>query len=68
MYSDYPCSDWPNLITMSEMVLANGKIGEAAEIWLVESMSAEDRRSVAAMTEEEGQILVWREEITSVSE
>jgi hypothetical protein len=67
MYSDYPCSDWPNLITMSEMVLANGKIGEAAEIWLID-LTEEDSMPVSAMTEEEGQILVWRKEITSVSE
>lgn len=67
MSSEYPCSDWPNLITMSEMVLANGKIGEAAEIWLV-SLNAGYPKPFTGDAEEEDQILIWRKEITSVSE
>lgn len=61
MYGDYPCSDWLNLIVMSEMVLRNGKSGEAAEIWLVD-LNEEDHAPVVALTEEEDQILIWRKE------
>ena len=60
MYSDYPCSDWLNLITMSEAVLSNGKSGEAAEIWLVDLFF----QDVVAGEKvgDKDHILIWRKE------
>jgi len=60
MYSDYPCSDWSNLITMSEMVLTNGKAGEVAEIWLVD-LSFQDG-TIGEKVGDKDHILIWRKE------